>query len=52
MPAPLLRLGAGKMAPELLGSLNVRPEALLAAGYTFQDPDVAAVVETGLASRD
>ena len=52
VPAPLLRLGAGKMAPELLGSLNVRPEALLAAGYTFQDPDVAAVVETGLASRD
>jgi uncharacterized protein (TIGR01777 family) len=39
---------AGPMAPELLGSLNVVPEALLASGYGFQDPDVASVVRAGL----
>lgn len=48
VPSPLLKLGAGKMAPELLGSLNVRPAALEAAGYTFQDRDVTAVLATGL----
>ncbi|MBB6629622.1 TIGR01777 family protein [Nocardioides sp. KIGAM211] len=44
-----LRIGAGEMAPELLGSLNVRPAALEAAGYVFRDPDVTAVLRTGLA---
>ncbi|WP_435741631.1 TIGR01777 family oxidoreductase [Nocardioides sp. SYSU DS0663] len=48
VPAPVLRAAAGKMAPELLGSLNVRPAALQAAGFRFQDPDVAAVLATGL----
>jgi hypothetical protein len=36
------------MAPELLGSLNVRPAALEAAGYGFQDRDVAEVLAAGL----
>lgn len=49
VPKAALRLGAGKMAPELLGSLNVRPEALIASGYEFQDRDVTAVLEAGLA---
>ena len=31
------------MAPELLGSINVRPAALEAAGYRFRDRDVRAV---------
>lgn len=44
-----LRVGAGAMAPELLGSLNARPAALEAAGYVFRDPDVTAVLQTGLA---
>ena len=48
-PAGLLRAGAGPMAPELLGSLNLRPVALEAAGYVFRDRDVTAVLETGLA---
>lgn len=48
-PAPVLQVAAGQMAPELLGSLNVRPAALEAAGYVFRDPDVTAVVATGLA---
>lgn len=47
-PAAAIRLGAGPMAPELLGSLNVRPAALEAAGYRFQDPDVRAVLRAGL----
>ncbi len=49
VPAPILRAAAGEMSPELLGSLNVRPAALLEAGYTFLDPDVESVLATGLA---
>ena len=37
------------MAPELLGSLNVRAAALEHAGYGFRDRDVTAVLATGLA---
>lgn len=43
-PSPALRLGTGPMAPELLRSLNLRPAALLDAGYEFADPDVTAVL--------
>lgn len=52
VPSPLLRLGAGDLAPELLGSVNARPAALLASGYEFRDPDVTEVVASGLARRD
>ena len=48
VPRFALKLGAGKMAPELLGSLNVVPAALLASGYEFHDPDVEAVLKAGL----
>jgi uncharacterized protein (TIGR01777 family) len=48
VPAFALRTGAGRMAPELLGSLNVVPAALEASGYEFRDRDVAAVLRTGL----
>lgn len=44
VPAPILRLGAGPMAGELLRSMNMRPAALLAEGFEFQDPDVDAVM--------
>ncbi len=47
-PSPLLRL-AGPAAPELLRSLNLRPEAVTAAGYEFFDRDVTSVLATGLA---
>lgn len=50
VPAPLLRLGAGSMAPELLGSLNVVPAALEDSGHTMLDQDVRAVLQTALAS--
>ena len=49
VPGPLLSWAAGPMAPELLGSLNVRPAALLDAGYVFEHPDVSAVLRAGLA---
>jgi uncharacterized protein (TIGR01777 family) len=49
-PAPVLRVAAGKMAPELLGSLNVRPAALQESGYEVLDRDVHAVLATGLVS--
>ena len=42
-PAP------GRWRPELLGSLNVVPAALQAAGYDFHDHDVVSVVRAGLA---
>ncbi len=51
VPAPLLRVGAGDLSTELLNSLNVRPQALLDDGYSFADPDVTSVVDSGLARR-
>lgn len=48
VPSPLLKVAAGRLAPEVLGSLNVRPQALLDLGYEFADPDVTAVLASGL----
>jgi uncharacterized protein (TIGR01777 family) len=48
-PKSLLRAGAGAMAPELLGSLNLRPVALERVGYEFRDLDVAAVLDAAQA---
>lgn len=48
VPASILKVAAGEMASELLGSLNVRPAALLASGYTFLDPDVESLLRTAL----
>jgi uncharacterized protein (TIGR01777 family) len=47
-PAPVLRLAAGQMAPELLNSVNVRPAALERAGYDFEDEDVREVLAAAL----
>jgi NAD dependent epimerase/dehydratase family enzyme len=47
-PTAVLKIAAGQMAPELLGSLNVRPAALERAGYRFRDRDVRAVLAAGL----
>lgn len=49
VPAPLLRLGGGALAPELLSSLNVRPATLEALGYEFSDHDVRDVLRAALA---
>lgn len=48
-PAPVLRIAAGPMAPELLGSVNVRPAALERAGYDIEDEDVDDVLAAALA---
>jgi uncharacterized protein (TIGR01777 family) len=48
-PVAILRKAAGPMAPELLGSLNIRPEALEALGFEFADRDVEAIFATALA---
>jgi uncharacterized protein len=52
VPKFALSTGAGQMAPELLGSLNVVPAALVAAGYEFRDHDVVSVVRAGLSESD
>jgi uncharacterized protein len=49
VPAPAIRIGAGPLAAELLGSVNLVPQALLDAGYEFRDSDVTAVIAAGLA---
>lgn len=49
VPGPLIKAAAGRAAPELLGSMNIRPQALLDLGYEFSDPDVTAVLASGLA---
>ncbi len=51
VPGALLKVAAGELSNELLGSLNTRPQALLDSGFTFADADVEAVVASGLARR-
>lgn len=48
VPSAVLRVGAGPAAPELLGSINVRPDVLEAAGYEFRDRDVEDVLAAAL----
>ena len=47
-PAAVVRVGAGRMAPELLGSVNARPAGLERAGYDFEDEDVSDVLAAAL----
>jgi NAD dependent epimerase/dehydratase family enzyme len=51
VPAAVLRLTAGPMAPELLNSVRVVPQVLLDAGFTFADPDVGAILDTALSAQ-
>ncbi len=48
VPSPLLRLGAGPAAPELLRSQNMRPAVLEDLGHEFRDPDVTSVLASAL----
>jgi uncharacterized protein (TIGR01777 family) len=48
-PAFAIGIGAARMAPELLGSKNTVPQALIDAGYEFRDQDVTSVLAAGLA---
>lgn len=47
-PAAALRLGAAPVADDLLGSLRVKPQALLDAGFAFEHPDLSSVVDSAL----
>ncbi len=47
VPAPLLRVGAGALAPEVLGSFRLVPDRLESLGFSFRDRDVDAVLEAG-----
>lgn len=48
VPAFAVRWGAGDLSPELLGSVNLVPQALVDAGYEFRDQDVDDVIAAGL----
>ena len=47
-PRFAIKIGAGPLAPEALGSINLRPTVLEASGYTFRDREVHAVLTSGL----
>jgi len=47
-PAEILRVAAGRLAPEVLGSQRVEPARLLARGHVFRDEDVRAVLAAAL----
>lgn len=49
VPSALMKVAAGDLAPELLGSINSRPAALERAGYDFEDEDVREVLAAALA---
>lgn len=44
VPAFVLRRAAGRLAPELLGSIRAVPRVLLDAGFAFTDHDIEAVL--------
>jgi uncharacterized protein len=48
-PAAAIRVAAGPVAGEVLGSINLRPAVLEEAGYSFRDRTVHEVVRAGLA---
>lgn len=48
VPSFAIELGAGKLAPEALGSVNLRPAVLEDAGYRFRDRTVHEVIRTAL----
>jgi uncharacterized protein (TIGR01777 family) len=48
-PAPVMKLAAGPLAPETLGSFRLVPAALEASGHTFLDRDVHAVMRRAVA---
>ncbi|RNM14418.1 TIGR01777 family oxidoreductase [Nocardioides pocheonensis] len=49
VPAAVLRPAAGRMAPELLGSVRAVPQVLIDAGFRFADPTVAGVLASATA---
>ena len=50
VPAVALRTALGELSTTLLGSVRAHPTRLTEAGYTFEHPDVAAIVGAALRS--
>lgn len=50
VPAAVLKVTAGRMAPEILNSVRVVPQVLLGAGFTFGDPEIGAILDSALAA--
>jgi uncharacterized protein (TIGR01777 family) len=48
LPAGVLKIAAGPMAPELLGSVRVVPRVLTDAGFQFTDRDVAEILASAV----
>ncbi len=48
VPRPVVKLVAGRMGPEVLGSVRAVPKRLLDTGFSFADEDVRDVVATAL----
>ncbi len=48
VPSALLKVAAGRVAPEVLGSVRVTPHALRTTGYAFHDHDVRDVISAAL----
>jgi len=49
-PSFAIKIGAGPLAPEALGSINLRPTVLEESGFAFADRTVHEVVRAGLSS--
>lgn len=47
-PRFAIKLALGSIADDLLGSLRVSPAALVDAGFTFDEPDIASALELAL----
>jgi uncharacterized protein (TIGR01777 family) len=50
VPSFALKAATGELSGELLGSLRVKPQRLLAAGFAFEHPDVESIVSAALAA--
>lgn len=50
-PSAAIRVGAGPLAPEALGSINLRPVVLEESGYAFRDRTVDEVIRAGLSGQ-
>lgn len=48
VPATAVKLGLGSLASAVLGSLRLRPQALIDAGFEFEHPTLDEVVEAAL----
>lgn len=48
VPSVALKVAAGPMAPEVLGSVRARPQVLLEDGFDFTDHDVTEVLAAAL----